>query len=46
MAGQMTVGVDAAMQDYIRKIDASRTAKQLESKKKKRKKAEDAAEAE
>jgi len=36
--------VDAAMQDYIRKIDASRTAKQLESKKKKRKKAEETAE--
>jgi len=44
MAGQMTVGVDETMQDYIRKIDASRTAKQLESKKKKRKKAEETAE--
>lgn len=41
MAGQMTVGVDATMQEYVRKIETNRSAKQLETKKKKRKKAED-----
>ena len=41
MAGQMTVGVDAAMQDYIRKLETTRSAKQLEAKKKRRKKAEE-----
>lgn len=43
MAGQMTVGVDATMQEYVRKIENNRSAKQLEAKKKKRKKAEDTA---
>ncbi|MCI2056283.1 MAG: hypothetical protein LKJ86_03960 [Oscillibacter sp.] len=40
LSGQMTVGVDAAMTDYIEKLDKARTAKRLESgKKKPRKKA-------
>ena len=41
MAGQMTVGVDAAMQDYIRKLETTKATKQLEAKKKRRKKAEE-----
>lgn len=41
LAGKMTVGIDETMTDYIQKIDRSRTAKQLEAKKK-RKKKEDA----
>lgn len=45
LAGQMTVGVDAAMTDYLQKIEHSRAAKQLEAKKRdrKRKKAEQTA---
>lgn len=41
MAGQMTVGVDDTMRDYIHKIETSRSAKQLEAKKKRRKKGEE-----
>lgn len=34
LAGQLTVGVDGAVQDYIRKLDKAKAAKQLEAKKK------------
>lgn len=34
LAGQLTVGIDDTMQNYLRKLDKTRTAKQLEEKKK------------
>lgn len=40
LTGQMTVGIDDTMSEYIQKIEKSRSAKQLESKKKKTKQAE------
>lgn len=40
LSGQMTVGIDDTMNEYIQKIEKSRTAKQLETKKKRTKKAE------
>lgn len=43
LAGQMTVGIDETVTDYIQKIEKTRTAKQLESKKKKTRKTQDAA---
>lgn len=43
LAGQMTVGIDETVTDYIQKIEKSRTAKQLESKKKKTRKTQDTA---
>lgn len=33
LAGQLTVGVDGAVQDYIRKLDKAKAAKQLEGRK-------------
>ena len=47
LAGKMTVGIDETMQDYAHKLERARMAKQLESGKKRRRKAEPpAAEAE
>lgn len=40
LAGQMTVGIDDTMSEYIQKIEKSRTAKQLEGKKKRTRQAE------
>lgn len=37
LSGQMTVGIDSTMSEYIQKIDKSRTAKQLEGRKKRNK---------
>lgn len=37
LAGQLTVGIDDTMQNYLRKLDKTRAAKQLEEKKKRRK---------
>lgn len=34
LAGQLTVGIDDTMQNYLRKLDKTRAAKQLEEKKK------------
>lgn len=34
LAGQLTVGIDDTMHNYLRKLDKSKTAKQLEEKKK------------
>ena len=34
LAGQLTVGIDDAMQDYRQKLDRAKAAKQLEAKKK------------
>ena len=42
----MTVGIDETMQDYAHKLERARMAKQLESGKKRRRKAEPPAEAE
>lgn len=39
LAGKMNVGIDAAMQSYIQKIEKTKAAKQLEAKKSRRKKA-------
>ena len=41
----MTVGIDETMQDYTHKLERARMAKQLESGKKRRRKAEPPAEA-
>ena len=46
LAGKMTVGIDETMQDYAHKLERARTAKQLESGKKRRRKPEPPAEAE
>ena len=46
LAGKMTVGIDETMQDYAHKLERARMAKQLESGKKRRRKAEPPAEAE
>lgn len=40
LAGQMTVGIDDTMSQYIQKIEKSRSAKQLEARKKRTKPAE------
>lgn len=40
LAARMTVGIDQTMTDYIEKIERTRTTKQLESKKKRKKKTE------
>ena len=45
LAGKMTVGIDETMQDYAHKLERARMAKQLESGKKRRRKAEPPAEA-
>lgn len=37
LAGQITVGIDDTVQDYLRKLDKTRAAKQLEGKKKQEK---------
>lgn len=41
LSGQMTVGIDETVSGYIQKIEKSKTAKQLESKKKRDKQAEE-----
>lgn len=41
LAGQMTVGIDDTMSQYIQKIEKSRSAKQLEARKKRTKPAEE-----
>lgn len=41
LAGQMTVGIDDTMSQYIQKIEKSRSAKQLEARKKRAKPAEE-----
>lgn len=41
IAGQMTVGIDNTMTDYIQKLEKSKSAKQLESKSRRRKKTSD-----
>ena len=46
LAGKMTVGIDETMQDYTRKLERARMAKQLEIGKKRRRKPEPPAEAE
>ena len=38
LGGRMNVGIDSIMQNYIQQIDKSKTAKQLEAKKKRTKK--------
>lgn len=38
LAGQMTVGIDDTVQDYIQKIEKTKSAKQLEAKKKRSRK--------
>lgn len=40
LAGQMTVGIDDTMNDYIQKLEKSKAAKQLEAKKKRNRKDE------
>ena len=45
LAGRMTVGIDETMQDYSHKLERSRMSKQLESGRRRRKKAEKSAEA-
>lgn len=42
LAGKMTVGIDDTMTDYLQKLERSRAAKQLESKKKRKKPSEEA----
>ena len=37
LAGQMTVGIDETMSQYIQKLENKKTTKQLEAKKKKQK---------
>jgi len=37
LAGQITVGIDDTVQDYLRKLDKAKAAKQLEAKKKRTK---------
>lgn len=38
MAGQMTVGIDDTMTDYIQKLEKTKATKQLENKSRRRKK--------
>ena len=40
MAGQMTIGIDDTMTDYIQKLEKTKNAKQLEAKGRRRKKTE------
>jgi len=42
LAGQITVGIDDTVQDYLRKLDKAKAAKQLEAKKKRDKPAKEA----
>ena len=41
LAGKMTVDIDETMSEYVRKIEKTKTAKQLESRKKRAKQGED-----
>ena len=38
MAGQMTVGIDDTMTDYIQKLEKTKATRQLESRNKRRRK--------
>ena len=40
LSGQMTIGIDDTMSEYIQKIEKSRSSKQLETKKKRTKNVE------